>query len=89
MVKRQRRSDDNPLVFLEVAVGGERLGQIIIELFKDVVPKVPCHCIVIVMTIPTDLRSVAADSHFQTYVSAERMSIQVNANLKMMGFADG
>ena len=40
MVKRQRRCQENPLVFLEVAVGGERLGRIIIELFKDVVPKV-------------------------------------------------
>lgn len=40
MVKRQRRNPENPLVFLDVAAGGEQLGRVVIELFKDIVPKV-------------------------------------------------
>ena len=40
MVKRQRRNPGNSLVFLDVAAGGEKLGRIVIELFKDIVPKV-------------------------------------------------
>jgi hypothetical protein len=36
----QRRSIDNPTVFLAVERGGEPLGRIVIELFMDVVPKV-------------------------------------------------
>lgn len=40
MVKRQRREENNPLVFLDISIGGEDIGRIVIELFKDVVPKV-------------------------------------------------
>lgn len=40
MVKRQRRNTDNPLVFLDITIGGEKIGRIVLELYNDVVPKV-------------------------------------------------
>lgn len=40
MGKASRRNPENPLVFLDITVGGEPLGRIVLELFKDVVPKV-------------------------------------------------
>jgi hypothetical protein len=40
--KRVRRSESNPLVFLDVTRNGALLGKLVIELFKDVVPKVRC-----------------------------------------------
>ena len=40
MSKPSRRNPDNPLVFLDITVGGEPVGRIVLELFKDVVPKV-------------------------------------------------
>ena len=40
MVKRQRRHEENPLVYFDITIGGESAGRILFELFKDVVPKV-------------------------------------------------
>ncbi|XP_031839608.1 cyclophilin 40 isoform X1 [Nomia melanderi] len=34
-----RTSEDNPLVFLDIAVQSEKVGRVVIELFKDVVPR--------------------------------------------------
>jgi peptidyl-prolyl isomerase D len=38
--KRQRRDTSNPLVFLDITIDGEEAGRIVLELYKDVVPKV-------------------------------------------------
>mmetsp|Transcript_4911 Transcript_4911/g.10548 ORF Transcript_4911/g.10548 Transcript_4911/m.10548 type:complete len:375 (+) Transcript_4911:85-1209(+) len=38
-LKITRRDPSNPLVFLDIAINKERVGRIVIELFKDVVPK--------------------------------------------------
>ena len=38
--KRARRDASNPLVYFDVAIGGEPAGKVIFELFTDVVPKV-------------------------------------------------
>ncbi|KAK9836289.1 hypothetical protein WJX81_002323 [Elliptochloris bilobata] len=38
-LKRTRREASNPLVFFDVAVGGEVAGMIVFELYKDAVPK--------------------------------------------------
>ncbi len=38
--KRVRRSNENPLVYLEIKRGNELLGKVVLELFKDTVPKV-------------------------------------------------
>ncbi|KYN34857.1 Peptidyl-prolyl cis-trans isomerase D [Trachymyrmex septentrionalis] len=32
-------NEDNPVVFLDVAIGSEKVGRVVIELFKDVVPR--------------------------------------------------
>ena len=37
-----RRSVGNPLVYLDLSINGEAVGRVIIELFKDVAPKVRC-----------------------------------------------
>jgi len=38
--RRQRRDASNPLVYLDITIGGEEAGRIVLELYKDVVPKV-------------------------------------------------
>lgn len=43
MVRNERRSVDNPLVFFDISIGDEVVGRIVFELFKDVVPKVCTH----------------------------------------------
>ena len=40
MVKRDRRNQDNPVVFFDITIGGRDVGKIVFELYKDVVPKV-------------------------------------------------
>jgi len=37
--RRQRRDASNPLVYLDITIGGEEAGRIVLELYKDVVPK--------------------------------------------------
>lgn len=41
--KNKRRDPSNPIVFLDVTIGGAPAGKIVFELFKNVVPKVQCH----------------------------------------------
>ena len=36
---RPQRHGDNPVVFFDVSIGGQPVGRIVMELFKDVVPR--------------------------------------------------
>ena len=36
---RPQRHPDNPVVFFDVSVGGQNIGRIVMELYKDVVPR--------------------------------------------------
>ena len=39
MTIEEAHSESNPRVFFDIAIGGERIGRIIYELFANVVPK--------------------------------------------------
>lgn len=40
VLKRRRRDVKNPLVFFDISIGSQKAGEIVFELFSDVVPKV-------------------------------------------------